>query len=118
MSALHDLNVYAQVEIIPDSVEMDIAEALRKVARGEMAIQRSRPRVGDVEVFNPRVVHRGSPNETTVPRSVLAFTFQPTRHLTEHGAAGGGSSVPRISEQSARTLSEKARGMVRLLPRL
>ena len=97
---------------------MPIAEALEKVSQGELEIARTPHVVGDIEVFNPRVVHRGSPNETTTPRFLLAFTFQPVAHLTENGAAGGGSSAPIITEAEVGTLSPRAQQMVRLLPRL
>ena len=78
------------VEIIPRSVEMPIEEALERVSRGQLDIARTPHAVGDIEVFNPRVVHRGSPNETDVPRYLLAFTFQPTARVVTHGAVGGG----------------------------
>ena len=106
------------VEIIPNTVEMPIAEALERVSRGELSVARTPHAVGDIEVFNPRVVHRGSPNETDVPRYLLAFTFQPVAHLEANGAVGGGASAPSIAEQQLNTLSPRAQRMVRLLPRL
>lgn len=104
------------VEIIPRTVEMPIDEALARVDLGELNIHRTPHVIGDVEVFNPRVVHRGSPNETSVPRYLLAFTFQPTARVKEHGAVGGGS--PSIAEHQLKRLSPRAQRMVRLLPRL
>ena len=106
------------VEIIPRSVEMPIDEALDRVSRGQLHIDRTPHVVGDVEVFNPRVVHRGSPNETNVPRYLLAFTFQPTAHVLTHGAAGGGSSAPPIAKGELTSLTPAAQRLVRLLPRL
>ena len=106
------------VEIIPRSVEIPVDEALERVAQGQLRINRTPHTVGDIEVFNPRVVHRGSPNETDVPRYLLAFTFQPTAHVVAHGAVGGGSSAPCITEAELVKLSPRAQRAVRLLPRL
>lgn len=106
------------VEIIPRSVEMPVDEALERVSRGELNINRTPHCIGDIEVFNPRVVHRGSPNETDVPRYLLAFTFQPTARVVEHGAVGGGSSAPFIADEQISRLSPRAQRIVRLLPRL
>jgi ectoine hydroxylase-related dioxygenase (phytanoyl-CoA dioxygenase family) len=106
------------VEIIPRSVEMPIDEALERVSQGQLRIKRTPHAIGDVEVFNPRVVHRGSPNETEVPRYLLAFTFQPTAHILAHGAVGGGASAPSIAEEELIKLSPRAHRAVRLLPRL
>ena len=101
---------------MPSTVPLLFITALGRVEHHELAVSRTPHVVGDIEVFNPRVVHRGSPNKTATPRWVLAFTFEPVARVVEHGSAGGGS--PSIGGEALATLSGRAQRMVRLLPRL
>jgi hypothetical protein len=85
------------------------AEALNLIESGERKLEPLMMRLGDVMVRDVRALHRGTPNQTNVPRPMVVigysrrWLFRP--EVTIH--------IPRAIHE---TLSERARQMLRFNP--
>jgi hypothetical protein len=54
---------------------MNKAEAMERLARGELPIHRLHMRMGDVMIRDVRAVHRGTPNTTDQPRPMVVLGY-------------------------------------------
>jgi hypothetical protein len=63
------------IEIAPRTHRMPREQALRSVERGETAMQPVPLDVGDVLIRYPWALHRGTPNQTDVPRALLSIRY-------------------------------------------
>ena len=63
------------LEIAPGTHKLSRAEALAKVASGEAPCVSVPMELGDVMIRTPLAIHRGTPNRTSEPRTMVAMGY-------------------------------------------
>jgi ectoine hydroxylase-related dioxygenase (phytanoyl-CoA dioxygenase family) len=90
---------------------MTRAQAEAAMARGEAALEPITMELGDVMVRDVRVMHRGTPNHTDVPRPMIVIGY--SRHWYHRPEVN-----INIPEATWAQLSERARQLLRFNPRV
>jgi ectoine hydroxylase-related dioxygenase (phytanoyl-CoA dioxygenase family) len=95
------------IEIAPGTHRMPRKEAMQAVTSREIPLQPIPLEIGDVLIRHPRALHRGTPNNTSIPRALVTVRY------VRRWYADDSRDVNSIDARTWRSLSPEQQRMMR-----